>query len=193
MDKAKLESPFAGSVRYIFRGIHIFLGSLGQESKAYLCCLTNHYLYLYSSLSWVLNLLVVHIVFSSFPGSTLESSSQLSSRRMWNGEFSSWCNLDLEALPWFVLNERNATEWIFPRHDNVFKSQERLLGNSLALCPYGMLETRVQVQFVYMQIWSSRSYYFSILPLSLTGMSGNQRYFTKFQVWLWKLFDTVQK
>lgn len=41
--------------------------------------------------------------------------------------------LDLEALPWLVFNDRNTTDWICPRHGNIFKSQERLLGNSLAL------------------------------------------------------------
>lgn len=53
--------------------------------------------------------------------------------------------LGLEALPWFVLDGINATEWIFPRHGNVFRRQEMLLGNFLALCPYGMLEILLQV------------------------------------------------
>lgn len=53
--------------------------------------------------------------------------------------------LDLEALPWFVLNDINTTEWIFPRHGNVFRRQERPLGNSFALCPYVMLENLMQV------------------------------------------------
>lgn len=170
MDKAKLESPFAGSVRYIFRGIHIFLGGLGQESKAYLCCLTNHYLYLYclgkedqqSQLSIEPSgcphsfYFIPWLHFGVFQPALFKTNVEW---RICNLDSRRECSmtLDLEALPWFVLNDRNTTEWIFPRHGNVFKRQERLLGNSLALCPYGMLENLVQVQFVYMQIWSSPS------------------------------------
>lgn len=75
--------------------------------------------------------------------------------------------LGLEALPWFVLDDINTTEWIFPRHGNVFRRQERLLGNSLALWDplWDVRNPAASLICIYSDMTKSQ-YCFSLLPLS---------------------------